>query len=41
MLGERREESERSHVASPETDAGWTLAGKSQPHGDTQINRNV
>ena len=29
----------RSHVTPPETDAG-TLLGKSQPHGDTQINRN-
>ena len=39
MLGERRTESERCHVAPPETDAG-TLAGKPQPHGHTQINRN-
>ena len=39
MLGERREESERSHGASLETDAR-TLVGKPQPHGDTQITRN-
>ena len=33
----KRVESERSHIALPEMDAG-TLACKSQPHGDTQIN---
>ena len=35
----KKEELERSHVALSETDAR-TLAGKSQPCGDTQINRN-
>ena len=38
--GVRKEaESERSHVASPETDAE-TLPGKSQPIGDPKINRD-
>ena len=39
MLGGRRGESERSPVALPETGVR-TLAGKPQPHGHTQINRN-
>ena len=39
MLGERRTESGISHIAPPETDVG-TLAGKPQPRGDTDINRN-
>ena len=39
MLGERREELGRSHVALLETDAR-TLASKPQPRGDTEINRN-
>ena len=30
----------RSHVAPQETDAGWNLASKPQPSGDTQINKN-
>ena len=38
MLGERKEESERSHAALPDTDG--TLPSKPQPHGNTQINRN-
>ena len=37
--GRKEAESERSHVAPLETDAG-TLTGKLQPSGDTQINRN-
>ena len=36
MLGEKRAESERSHVAPLETDAG-TLAGKPQPCDDTHV----
>ena len=40
MLGERKAESERSHVAPPETDARQNLVSKPQPCGDTQINRN-
>ena len=40
MLGEKKEESERSHVAPPETNARGTLPGKPQPCGDTKINRN-
>ena len=39
MLGEKKAEAERSHVSPPEIDAR-TLAGKSQPHGDAQINRD-
>ena len=39
MQGERRAESERNHVIRPEMNAR-TLAGKPQPHGYTQINRN-
>ena len=39
MLEERRAESGRSHVVPLETDAG-TLAGKPQPRGNTQINKN-
>ena len=39
MLGKRRVESERSHVALPEMDVR-TLASKPQPRGDTQINRD-
>ena len=35
--GSKEAASVRCHVALPETDAG-TLPGKSQPHGDTQIN---
>ena len=35
--GRKEEESKRSLVSSPETDAR-ILAGKSQPHNDTQIN---
>ena len=39
MNAERKEEElERNHVAPPEPDG--TLAGKPQPHGDTQIDRN-
>ena len=38
MLGKRRVESERSHVALPEPDG--TLPGKPQLRGDTQITRN-
>ena len=37
--GRKEAESERSHVAPPETDDG-TLAGKSQPRDDIQINTN-
>ena len=37
--GRKEAESERSHVSLPKIDAR-TLADKSQPHGDTQINRN-
>ena len=40
MLGKRSTELGNSYVAPPETDAGWNLAGKPQPHGDTQITRN-
>ena len=40
MLEKRRTETERSHVALPETDASWDLAGKPQPCGDTQLTRN-
>ena len=39
MLGERRAESERSHVALLDTDTG-TLSGKPLSNGDTQIARN-
>ena len=39
MLGERRAELERHHVAPP-PEMNGTLAGKPQPRGDTQINRN-
>ena len=28
----------RSHGALPETEAGWNLASRPQPRGDTQIN---
>ena len=38
MLGKRKAESESSNVALLEPDG--TLAGKSQPRGDTQVNRN-
>ena len=38
-VGRKEVESERSHVALPEMDAG-TLAGKPQSHGNKQINRN-
>ena len=37
MVGERRAESERSHVAPLETGAG-TLPSKPLPCGDTHIN---
>ena len=37
MLGEKKEESGRSHVAMIETD---TLSCKELPHGDIQIGRN-
>ena len=36
---ERKAESERCHVAPPETESR-TLAHKPQPHGNTKINRN-
>ena len=39
MFGERRAESERSHVPPPEIDIE-TFPGKPQPCGDTQIKRN-
>ena len=39
MLGERRQSLRATIVAQPETDVE-TLAGKPQPHGNTQINRN-
>ena len=39
MLGERRAESERSHVVPPEIDDG-TFPSKLLPYGDTQINRD-
>ena len=35
--GRKKAESERSHVALPETDTG-TLPGKPQPHGNKQTN---
>ena len=38
--GEREGGVRRSCVAPQETDAGWNIAGKPQPSGDTQINRN-
>ena len=38
--GRKEAESEKHHVVLPETDAE-TLAGKPQPCGQTQINRNV
>ena len=38
--GEREGRVRRSRVAPQETDAGWNLAGKPQPRGDTQIKRN-
>ena len=37
--GRKKEKLERSHVSPPETDAK-TLAGKPQPCGNTQINKN-
>ena len=37
--GRKKAASERSHVASPETDAE-NFAGKPLPRGDTEINRN-
>ena len=36
--GRKKAESRRSHVAPPETDAGWNLAGKPSPCGNIQIN---
>ena len=39
-VGRKKEELKISHVALPETDAR-TLDGKSQPHGNTQINKCV
>ena len=39
MLGERGR-SHREAMEPSETDIGWNLAGKPQPHDNTQINRN-
>ena len=38
--GRKEMESERSHVALSEMDAGQNLANRPKPHGDTQITRN-
>ena len=39
MEGGKNVESEKNHVAA-ERDRDWKFAGRPQPHGDVQINRN-